>query len=389
MALIDMHMLMPSARGMLAADRTPVGAVIAYMGSAVPDHWLLCDGRAVSRTAYPVLFARLGTVYGEGDGTSTFNLPDLRGRFLEGADNAGVVKEAGLPNIDGTVAATESGWAVLLGCTKADELTGAFRATNINGEIPSDNNSFRNDRVKSFDFDASRSSPIYGNSTTVQPAAITTMYIIKAVDNGDGGGMINARDEIHESCEYVAPVTGWYTIVLKGGGGGGSGGGKSSSGFFGGMGGMEGNTTIAYEFLHINDSVSITIGAGGAGGQPDTSSLGYQGEQGGTTSITVNDTLYTAAGGIGGRGNAVSFDDTVIGACGSWGVFVPISLGVGGGGGPGGGNGGGYYTTATQGGGGHGGSGTTTPLVGGDGGDGYVWFLYHDPRKQTTAGEQT
>src|SRR6185436_2450639 len=50
-----------------------------------PAGWLLCDGRAVSRTAYPALFGALSTVWGVGDGSTTFNLPDLRGRAPIGA----------------------------------------------------------------------------------------------------------------------------------------------------------------------------------------------------------------------------------------------------------------------------------------------------------------
>lgn len=55
--------------------------------ATVPAGWLLADGSSVSRTTYPALFAAIGTVYGPGDGVSTFNLPDYTGRFLMGSDN--------------------------------------------------------------------------------------------------------------------------------------------------------------------------------------------------------------------------------------------------------------------------------------------------------------
>lgn len=64
----------------------PVGSVIAYPVDSVPDHCMECNGAVVSRAAYPELFAVLGTVYGDGDGSSTFKLPDFRDRFLRGAD---------------------------------------------------------------------------------------------------------------------------------------------------------------------------------------------------------------------------------------------------------------------------------------------------------------
>ncbi len=60
-----------------------------FAGSAAPSGWLLCDGAAVSRTQYAALFAVIGTTYGAGDGSTTFNLPDLRGRVPVGLDNMG------------------------------------------------------------------------------------------------------------------------------------------------------------------------------------------------------------------------------------------------------------------------------------------------------------
>ena len=56
----------------------PVGMVVPYAGASAPSGWLLCDGQAVSRTAYPALFQVIGITYGYGDGVNTFNVPDLR-----------------------------------------------------------------------------------------------------------------------------------------------------------------------------------------------------------------------------------------------------------------------------------------------------------------------
>lgn len=66
---------------------TPTGLVNAFAGSSVPTGWLLCDGSAVSRTTYAALFAAISTSYGTGNGTTTFNLPDGRGRALFGYDS--------------------------------------------------------------------------------------------------------------------------------------------------------------------------------------------------------------------------------------------------------------------------------------------------------------
>lgn len=67
----------------------PSGAVMPYAGSSTPSGWLLCYGQAVSRATYAALFAALGTTYGAGDGSTTFNIPDLRGRAAFGLDNMG------------------------------------------------------------------------------------------------------------------------------------------------------------------------------------------------------------------------------------------------------------------------------------------------------------
>ena len=64
----------------------PPGTVVAYAGDTAPPGWLLCDGSVVSRTQYSALFAAIGTAHGSGDGATTFNLPDYRGRFLRGVD---------------------------------------------------------------------------------------------------------------------------------------------------------------------------------------------------------------------------------------------------------------------------------------------------------------
>lgn len=68
---------------------TPVGTIFDFAGSAAPSGYLLCYGQAVSRTTYKGLFNVIGTTFGTGDGSTTFNLPDLRGRTVSGKDNMG------------------------------------------------------------------------------------------------------------------------------------------------------------------------------------------------------------------------------------------------------------------------------------------------------------
>jgi microcystin-dependent protein len=70
----------------LFAGFLPTGAVMPFAGLAEPTGWLLCNGQAVSRTEYTALFDAIGTTFGVGDGSSTFNVPDLGGRVAVGVD---------------------------------------------------------------------------------------------------------------------------------------------------------------------------------------------------------------------------------------------------------------------------------------------------------------
>lgn len=65
----------------------PIGVIFDFAGSVVPTGYLLCAGQAVNRSDYPDLFTAIGTVWGAGDGATTFNVPDMRGRVAAGKDN--------------------------------------------------------------------------------------------------------------------------------------------------------------------------------------------------------------------------------------------------------------------------------------------------------------
>jgi len=71
------------------AQAMPIGAVIDFGGTTAPVGWLLCYGQAISRSTYSALYAIIGDAYGAGDGSTTFNVPDLRGRVVAGRDNLG------------------------------------------------------------------------------------------------------------------------------------------------------------------------------------------------------------------------------------------------------------------------------------------------------------
>ena len=73
-------------REMFQQYLVPVATVQFVARSTAPDGWLICNGAAISRTVYVDLFAAIGTTFGNGDGSTTFNIPDLRGEFIRGID---------------------------------------------------------------------------------------------------------------------------------------------------------------------------------------------------------------------------------------------------------------------------------------------------------------
>jgi microcystin-dependent protein len=89
----------------------PTGAVMPFAMNAAPTGWLAADGTAVSRATFSLLFAAIGTLYGAGDGSTTFNLPDLRASFVRGAGSDGVATAGtfGAKQADSVIDHTHSG----------------------------------------------------------------------------------------------------------------------------------------------------------------------------------------------------------------------------------------------------------------------------------------
>ena len=152
----------------------PTGTILPFAGGTIPSGFLACNGAAVSRTTYAALFSAIGTTYGSGDGSTTFNLPAVEdNRFLEFSSTRGTKKNAGLPNITGIFDAAElnhNGVGV-------PKTSGAFGYdSNSTFNYMSDGLSGKPYRIT---FQASRSNSIYGGSTTVQPKSLTVRAIIK------------------------------------------------------------------------------------------------------------------------------------------------------------------------------------------------------------------
>lgn len=152
-------------------DGELIGTVAAFAGNSLPDGWLLCNGSAVSRTAYVTLFSVIGTMYGTGDGSTTFSLPNLTDRFIQGNGSSGVVKSAGLPNIIGTIRALK------IRSTNSADQTGALYGSDFQQVCASDGTQWGWTKLN---INAHTYNPIYGNSETVQPPALTMRFAIFA-----------------------------------------------------------------------------------------------------------------------------------------------------------------------------------------------------------------
>ena len=162
----------------------PAGTVQMFAGKTIPAGWLLCNGAAISRTTYSALYNVIGTTYGGGDGRTTFALPNLIDKFVQGAATAGTYKEAGLPNIKGSITQynnTQYNQVYLQFLSELNVSTsGALYCKNTHDVIGiTDADIVFQNAPSSLDFDASRSNGAYGNSTTVQPPALTMLPIIK------------------------------------------------------------------------------------------------------------------------------------------------------------------------------------------------------------------
>lgn len=132
---------------------TPVGMVAPFAGVTAPAGWLFCHGQNVSRTTYAALFTALSTTYGPGDGSTTFALPDLRGRVVAGKDDMGGTSANRLTNqsggLDGDVlgaaggaethALTDAQMKLVYNSSASGDVTGV-RAANANGSGAPHNN---------------------------------------------------------------------------------------------------------------------------------------------------------------------------------------------------------------------------------------------------------
>ena len=157
-----------------------IGDIIPHIGTTAPPGTLVCDGSEVSREVYHELFEEIGALVGQGDGSTTFNLPDLRGRWMMGADaehDVGSDIAEGLPDIEGrfNTLSGSSAWLIRTA-------SGAFSKTDndhTGGESGSELQSIQQgDNTNSVFFSAQSYNAIYGASAHVTPASVVVLPCI-------------------------------------------------------------------------------------------------------------------------------------------------------------------------------------------------------------------
>ena len=222
---LDEWVLQNPAKGITPQSGVPVGTLEYFAAATPPAGYLKADGSEVGRETCPDLYRVIGTTYGEGDGSTTFNLPDLIGRFPQGSATPGKMVEAGLPDITGIGSGTDHyGYS------------GSLKQIGNNGPLVG---AVSGGGAIAFDLSASRSNPVYGKSNTVQPPALTLLPCIKAFDAVSNSGLINVTELANDvgnlsrkvntkwgppsgryidltlgasGNTYIAPGDGWFSI---------------------------------------------------------------------------------------------------------------------------------------------------------------------------------
>ena len=189
----------------------PVGSMLEYGGSAAPTGWLLCNGSAVSRTTYAALFAVLGIAYGAGDGSTTFNVPDRRGRFGIGVDGT---------YTRGSTGGAASGTTSSAGSHNHTGLTGSTTLTIA--QMPTHSHTYQdpghthgNVPEKIADVDRGGSSSLYNIDSNGQTASSTTNITINNTGGGTGHDHSISTDGTHDHTVATVPPYVASNFIIK------------------------------------------------------------------------------------------------------------------------------------------------------------------------------
>jgi microcystin-dependent protein len=220
----------------VATPGLPVGSIQAFAGANAPTGWLLCDGSAVGRALYPDLFSTIGITYGAGNTTTTFNLPDLRGRMPLGAGTGTGLTARTLGANGGSQEIPshqhhEGDYRAAIGAVNGNAGWLGYEANSVSSRGPS---SVTNYTVfgtgfsqSSFGFNhhtrvyGTSSTPVNATSNGNMPPFLVTNYIIKAVADIARGGwytqssppvvtQLPTNPALGEEVYYIDPTTGGY-----------------------------------------------------------------------------------------------------------------------------------------------------------------------------------
>lgn len=166
-----------------------IGDIIPHFGTTPPPGTLVCDGSEISRETYHELYEEIGALCGPGDGSTTFELPDLRGKWMMGADeerSAGAEVTEGLPNITGTAGfrkyQTTADGNIVYASANAPAGNAFSFADGGSTYTFADYISFEVEGTRypadALNFNASNASSIYGASSHVTPASVAILPCI-------------------------------------------------------------------------------------------------------------------------------------------------------------------------------------------------------------------
>ncbi len=161
--------------GTKLSEHFPTGAIFPYAAPTVPDGGLWCNSSLLNRTEQANLFGAIGETWGEGDGSTTFPLPESRDRTLWGASSTsdvGTYTEDGLPNGIGQID--------VKGLEHPAYTTGVFAGSSGVSSVVCGHSEAGNDQYLKIDFNLSHSNSIFGLSNKVQTRSFQALMIIKA-----------------------------------------------------------------------------------------------------------------------------------------------------------------------------------------------------------------
>ena len=190
---LDKWVLQNPAKGISPLNGVPIGTIEYFAMATPPAGYLKADGAAVGRETYPDLFAAIGTAFGEGDGSTTFNLPDLIDRFAQGSNTPGQKIEAGLPNATGSTGGFYGG--------AGSNGNGALSSSGSSATVFITNGYSGSSNDRTIQLDLSQANTIYGASDTVQPPALTLLPCIKAFDAATNPGLIDITELAQEMAD--------------------------------------------------------------------------------------------------------------------------------------------------------------------------------------------